>query len=139
PGTHPGEHLAKLLDIRLAGGIVDGRSPLRHDGRHDDIGRAGDGWLVQQKMTALQPRSFEMKKTFVRMIVKYHAQLFKADDMRVQSPPPDLVASGLGYIGLAVTRQHRAGHHHRSPQFSALAAKGIAAQVIDIDIVRLEY
>ena len=44
--THAVEHVAKLLQIRFAGCIVDGGLPLGHHGCHHDIGSTGYGSLI---------------------------------------------------------------------------------------------
>ena len=46
--AHPVEHFAKLLQVRLAGSVINGGGAIGHNGGHDDVGRACNGRLVQQ-------------------------------------------------------------------------------------------
>ena len=52
--AHRVEHLAKLLDIRLAGGVVDGRRSLRQHSSHNDVGRACDRRFVEKHRSAFE-------------------------------------------------------------------------------------
>ena len=54
-GTHAVEHVAKLLDIGLAGSIVDSGSTFCQDCSHNDIGRSRHRSLVKQHVGAFQP------------------------------------------------------------------------------------
>ena len=53
-GAHAVQHFAELLDIGLAGGIVNGGGAFGHYGGHYDIGCAGNGGLVQQHVCTFQ-------------------------------------------------------------------------------------
>ena len=50
--THCDQHFAELLDIRLAGRIVDYGLAFSQTCRHQDIGSAGHGSLIQKHITA---------------------------------------------------------------------------------------
>ena len=47
-GPHGVEELAELLNVGLAGSIVDGGNAPGEDSRHDDVGRAGNGRLIKE-------------------------------------------------------------------------------------------
>ena len=49
---HCDQNFAELLDIRLAGRIVNHGLAFRQAGRHQNIGSAGHGSLVQKHITA---------------------------------------------------------------------------------------
>ena len=51
-GSHPREHEAELLDVGLAGRVVDGGGASGEHCCHDDVGRAGHGGLVQEHVAA---------------------------------------------------------------------------------------
>ena len=52
--SHPVEQAAKLLNVRLAGCIINSGSAFGKHGSHHDIGCSGDGSLVQQHIIALK-------------------------------------------------------------------------------------
>ncbi len=132
-GAHAVEHPAQLLDIRLAGGIINSSNSLGHHRGHDNIGRSRNRRLVEQHVGAFQTGRFQVEEAFVGVVSKFGAQLFKTDDMGVQPAPADLLSAGFGNKGLAKTGQHGSGHHDRASQPAALLAKGFRAQVIDVD------
>ena len=51
-GSHAVEHVAELLDVGFAGGIIDGGSPLGEYGSHNNVGRTSDRSLVEQHVGA---------------------------------------------------------------------------------------
>ena len=53
-GTHAVQHLTELLQIRLAGCIVDGGSTFCKHGCHHNVGCTGYRCLVEQHVGALQ-------------------------------------------------------------------------------------
>src|ERR1700754_3526567 len=139
PRAHPGQHFTKLLDIGFAGGVVDSSGSLGHYGCHDDVGGTGDGWFIQQQVTAFQMWGFEVEKAFFGLVVELDTQLFKTDDMGIEPSPAYLIAAGFGDKGFPVACQHRTGDHDRTPEASAVVAIGFAAQVIDVYGIGLEH
>src|SRR5690606_5838168 len=45
--THAIEHIAKLLDVRLAGSVVNFRGAICHHRTHDDVGSTRHRWLIK--------------------------------------------------------------------------------------------
>ena len=134
-GSHPVEHLAELLEIRLAGSIINSGGALCQDGGHHDIGSSGDGGLVKQHIL-----SFQLLGRYFIDITFWHGievrpQAFKAQEVGVQPAASYLVASWLGNHGFTHTGQHGPDHHHRSAQLGTLLHELIALHIIQIQVV----
>ncbi len=114
-GSHLHEEPAELLDIRLAGSIIDGRSALSQNGRKDNIGSAGHRSLVEQHEAAVKPafRSLYGVKVPFSIIVEVGTELLKPDEMSIEPTASDLVASRLREHCLAESGEHRAYYHNR--------------------------
>ena len=101
--AHAVEHAAQLLDVRLAGSVVDGGGATGQDGSHNDVGRAGDGGFVEKHISPLQSsrlRGRYLIDATLRHGVEVGTKALEAKEMRVEAPPPYLVAAGLGNDGL---------------------------------------
>src|SRR5579864_7972953 len=59
--------------------------------------------------------------------------------MGIQPASADLIASRLGNECFTKTGEHRSRDHDRTSESAALFLISLAAQIIDIDRVRLEY
>ena len=115
-GTHPVEQMAELLNIRLTGRVVDGRGAFRHDSCHDDVGGTGDRCLVEQHVGAFESIAVNLINVAYLIEHKLRPEVLEAEEVRVEAPAPDLVASGLGYRSLAEAAEQRSVHQHGSAQ-----------------------
>src|SRR5690606_18280350 len=104
-GPHTVQHFTQLLQIRLAGRVIDGRGPLSQDSCHHYIRCSCNGSLVQQYIGALKLRSVDVKKMIIGIIYKLSTQLFEPEKMRIQTPATDLIASRFWNRGLTETGQ----------------------------------
>ena len=137
--AHPVEHLAQLLQVRLAGGVVDGGRAPRKDGGHHDIGRTGHGSLVQQHIAAGQPvLGGQMERTAGGVILHVGAQGDHAREVRVHAPAADLVAARLREPRVPEAAQQRSHDHHRPAERRALLHELLRLDVRRVHLVRLE-
>ena len=137
--THPVEHLAQLLQIGLAGGVVDGGRALREDRGHDDIGRTGHGGLVQQHVPARQAAvAGQVESPAVGIIVHGGSQFDHAVQVRVHPPTADLVAARLRKPGMAEPAQERSHDHHRPAERGALLHELLRLDVGGVHGIGLE-
>ena len=116
--SHAAEHLAELLQVGLAGSVVDGCGALGHNGSHKDVGRARDGGLVEQHIGPSQsPRlggrscGRDLVDVMLGHITEVCPQSLESQEMGVEAPPSNLVATGLGNDSLAHACQQRSDHH----------------------------
>ncbi len=137
-GAHAVEQVAELLDVRLAGGVVDGGGAGGHDGGHDDVGRTRDRSLVEEHVGALQPFGLDVVDVLLIVVDELGAKVLEAEEMGVEAPPPYLVAAGLGNGCLAETAEQRPNHQHRTAQRRAFLDEVAAVEVVEVDVVGLE-
>src|SRR5690606_6683821 len=133
-GAHAVEHLAELLQVGLAGRVVDRGGSFGQHGGHHHVGRAREGCLIQQQVGAAKPRGVYLVEIRFRIVLKLGSQFLKTQKMRVQSPPPDFVAAGLGNGGFAKARQQGANNHDGSPQAASFVFELLGLKVIDVDV-----
>ena len=138
PGAHGVEHPAELLDVGLAGGVVDGGGASGQDGGHDDVGGARHAGLVQEHVCALQLVGINLIDPPLDAVVELGTQLLNADEVSVESPAPDLVASGLGHAGLVEAGEERAEGEDAAPQGCTALHELLAAQILHVEVVGLE-
>ena len=69
-GTHAVQHLAELLQVGFAGGIVNGGDAFSHHSGHHNVGRAGNGGLIQQHVGAFQRFAFHFVKLLFGHVLK---------------------------------------------------------------------
>ena len=137
--THAVEHLAKLLQVRLAGGVVDGGGAFGQHGGHHDVGRTGHGGFVQQHVSAYQAAFLrEMERTARGVIVHPGTQLDHAVQVGVHPAPTDFVAAGLGEPGMAETAQQRPHDHHRAAELGAFLHEFLRLDVGGVHGIGLE-
>ena len=70
--------------------------------------------------------------------IELRAKVFEAQEVRVQTAPTDLVATGFCHDGPAEARQQRPNHQHRASQRGTLAHELVAAEVLQIHLVGLK-
>ena len=137
---HGAEHPAKLLDIRLACGIVDGGDTASGRCGHDDIGRAGDRGFVEQHITSLEAgrRSGEHIGVSPVIIVHLGSQREKSGYVGVDFPAPYLIATRLGEEGSAEAGEHWSGEEHASAQLGRAGHKFGRLGIVEVNIVGFE-
>ena len=101
-----------MQDIGLAGGVENHRLALGEHCGHDDIGGARHGSLVQKHIASLQPASFHHIGMECGIVIYLGTKMFETNEVCVQFPAADFVASRLGNNRIPDTRQERAGKHH---------------------------
>ena len=130
--AHAVEHLAQLLQVGLAGGVVDRREALGHHGGHHDVGRTGHRCFVQQHVGSFQLAAFDHEKFVGDVEIELRTQLLEPEEVGIQPPPADFVAAGFGYVTHAEARQHGADEHHRAAQARAALPVVLRAEVVEI-------
>ena len=135
---HAVQQVAELLHVRLARGVVDDRAPLGQHRGHDDVGRARHRSLVQQHVGAPQAFGLNLVSVAVGVVVEVGAQLLDADEVRVQPPAANLVASGFGDDGAPEAGHQRPCQHHRAAQAGARLQESLALQVVQVHVRGLE-
>lgn len=81
--AHGIEQVAELLHVRLAGGIVDIGGAFGEDGRHDDVGGAGYGWLIKQDLMPDELFGAEVEEVLLFVVSEFDAEAFEAADVCV--------------------------------------------------------
>ena len=138
-GAHAVEHLAQLLEVRFAGGVVDGGGALGQHGGHHNIGRTGDGSLVQEHVSARQAAFLRQVECAAgRVVGHFGAQLHHAVQVGVYTPAADFIPAGLGEPGVAEAREQRAHHHHGATEFGALGHEFLGLDVGRVHGIGLE-
>ena len=138
-GAHGVEQTAELLDIGLTGGVVDSRLALGQHGGHDDVGRAGDGSLVEQHPGTLETLVGPDVEGAAHPIVdEVGAQLLETQEVRVQTASSDLIAARLRGHGVTVARQQRPEKHHAAPEPGRTREKIVALEIFRIERIGLK-
>ena len=102
-GTHVVEQVAQLLDVGLAGSIVDGGGALGKHRCHDDVGSAGDGGFVKKHVATFQVVGFQLKHVAAGNALETGSQPAETKEMGVEPPAANLVAARLGHHRTMVT------------------------------------
>ena len=117
--THRRQQPAKLLHMRLAGRVAQDRGPAGQRGGHNRILRRGHRSLVQQNICAAQPAARAQFKRAAAGPGERSPQMVKGEQMRVDPPPPDVVAAcRAADLERAPPRQQRP-HQVQSPADTA--------------------
>ena len=138
--AHLVEKAAELLDVRFAGSVVDGGDALGQHGGHHDVGRAGDGSLVQEHIAAFQAllRGAEVIGAHYGVVLHRGAEAHHAVEVGVHPAAADLVAAGLGEECPSETAQERSDEHHGAAQSRAAAHEFEAFDICGVNSVGLE-
>ena len=137
-GTHRIEHLAELLDVGLAGGVVDGGGALGEDGSHDDVGCTRHAGFVEEHVGALQFIGINLIHATLDAVVELGAQFLNAEEVGVEASATNLIATRLCYTGLVETGQQRTEYEDAATQGLASLHEFLTAQVFHIETVGLE-
>ena len=139
-GTHTREHTAELLEIRLAGSIVDGGGAFGADGSHDDVGGACDGGFVEQHVASLEAAvvGLDAIEMALGVVGELGAEALESDEVGVETATADLVTTGLGQEGMPEARDERTEEHDRTAQRLASTQVVVAFEVGDVDVVGAE-
>ena len=112
---------------------------MGHARRHDDVGGAGDRRFVEEHAGALEPIGRTgLEKAGLAVVGKGRAEGFEPDEVGVHAAAADFVATRLGQCAHTKTRQQRPQNHGRAAQGSTLLPEFFGAEVVEVDVVRLE-
>ena len=139
--AHRVEHLAKLLDIRLAGGVVDGCRAFCQNGSHNDVGRTRDRRFVEQHPSAakvLGVGCLDVEDISHFVVAEGRSEVLKTEEMGVESATTDFIASGLGNDGLSEACEQRADEQHRAAQRGTFPNEFVVLQIVEIQRVGLK-
>ena len=92
---HRVQGMTEPLDVGLGGRVQQASAPVGGGGRHDRGFRPGHAGLVQEDLGAPEPAR-ELQAVVRVVHGDPGAELAKGEEMRVQAPPPDLVAARTG-------------------------------------------
>ena len=136
---HRDQQSAELLHVRLAGGIVDRRRPLRQHCCHDDIGGAGHRGLLQEHILPMETLlGTEGEELRILVVVKGGPQVDESLEVGIEASASDLISSRLGDRRLAEAREQRTYQQDRSPQLATLCEKLLRVGEVKIDVISLE-
>ena len=136
--AHGVEQMAELLDIRLAGCIIDGGGSLGKHRSHDDVGSTRNRSLVEQHIAALQFPGFYLIDIALVVVHELGTQTLESQEVGVETTAAYLVATRLGDGCLATASQQRTNHQHASTQRGALSHKLQAVEIVELQLVALE-
>ena len=108
------EQFAQLLQIGLAGSVIDRRRTFRQHRRHDDIRRTGDGRLIQKHIRAFEMRSAKTVRQQFLVVLESSAEIDHSLEMGIKTTTADLISAGFGISDFSQTRQERADEHDRT-------------------------
>ena len=94
--THAVEHVAKLLQVRFAGSIVNRGFSFGHHCGHDDVGGTRYGCFIQEHVGTLQVFPVDVEDLVFGIVAKLGAELLKAKKVGIHTPSADLISSRLG-------------------------------------------
>ena len=110
--AHRIEQDGKVLDMRLAGGVVDFRRALGERGRHQDVLRRGDAGFVQHdERPRKSARRLYRKDAPTAFYLR--AERFKTFEVGIQAAMPDAVATGRRQGDAARAGEERSREQHR--------------------------
>jgi len=116
-GAEGVEEVAQVLDVRFAGGVLDGGVTLGEHGGHDQVLGAGHGRLVHEHHRSLE-RSGPEPVTVQEAVGG--AESLESMHVGIDPAPPDHVTTRWGEVDLAEAGQGRAGQQDRSPDDAGL-------------------
>ena len=139
--THLHKHPAKLLQVWLAGSIIDSGLTFRKTCSHDDIGCTGHRRLIQKHVLSLQRLAFrhmEIERLLVEVILLRRTEIHETHDMGIHPATADLIPAWLREKRTSETGQKRSNDHNGTTQLRALAHEVRTCDIISIDLVGLE-
>ena len=125
--THAVEHAAQLLDIGLAGGVIDLGSAFRQNGRHHYIGCSGNRDFIHQDVGALQMRRCYVVLAMVATNGKSGSEHFQPQEMGVEAAAADLVSTRFGQDRPAEAGQQGCDEHDRAADAPGQAVRLVTA------------
>ena len=138
-GAHAVEHLAKLLDVGLAGGVVDGCGALCKHCSHHYVGGTGDGGFVKEHVSA-RKTAFrgEVERPALRVILHICAKVTHTVKVGIYPAAADFITARLREPRVAETAEERAHHHHAAAEFGALGDEFLRLNVGGVHFIGLE-
>ena len=137
-GSHGVEHAAELLDVGLAGCVVDGGDAFGKNGRHDDVGCACDAGFIEQHVFACEFWCGDVIDIMFAVVCEVCSEFVYADEMGVKAASAYLVPTWFGYAGSVETSEQWAEHEDAASQLGASLCELHASEVVHVEIVRLE-
>ena len=110
---------------------------MGHARRHDNVGGAGDRRFVEEHVGRAHRRT-GLEKAGLAVVGEGRAEGFKPDEVGVHAAAADFVATRLGQCAHTKTRQQRPQNHGRAAQGTTLLPEFFGAEIVEIDVVRLE-
>ena len=92
-GSHGVEHAAELLNVRLAGCVVDCCRTFGKDGGHDDVCRTCDRGFVEQHVRTVQTFSRKFINAAFGVLGELRTQFLETEEMGVETAAADFIAS----------------------------------------------
>ena len=137
--AHTVEHLAKLLDIGLTGGVVDGCGALcKHCGHHN-VGCTGNRGFFQEHVSACKTAlRGKVESPALRVILHPGAKVTHAVKVGVHPAAADFITARLREPRMAEPAQERAHHHHASAKLGAFFHKLLSLNVGCVHFIGLE-
>ena len=139
--THPHQHLAQLLEVWLAGCIIDGSHAFSQSCSHHDVGSTGNRRFVQKHIAALELpalRHVEIEGLLIHVVLLFGTEVHEAYDVRIDPAAANLVSARLREIRPAETGEERSYDHHGATELGTLRHKVSAHHIFGIDLVSLE-
>ena len=137
-GTHAVEHLTQLLQVGLARSVVDGGATFGQYCRHDDVCSTRNRSLIQEHVCTLKALCLNGVELVADIEVEVCTELLEAEEVRIEAPTANLIATGLRHEAHAEAGQQRANHHHRATQLTATLVVVRRAQVVEVNLVGLQ-
>ena len=138
-GAHTVEHLAQLLQVGFAGGVVNGGGALCEDCRHYDIGRTGDGGLVQEHIAPGKAAvGGKVEGPAGGVVLHIGPELYHTVQVGVYPAAAYLVSSGFGEPGVAEAGEQRSHDHHGAAQLGAVLHEFLGLDIAGVHFIGLE-
>ena len=137
--AHAVDHLAQLLQVRLAGRVVNRGRALGQRRRHDNVCGARHRCLVEQHVGARQSVwGTGIEEPRCCIVAELCAELLESNEVGVHAAAANFVASRSRDGTHAKAAQHRSENHHGPAQRAAFGAERVRFEVVEVDVVRLE-
>jgi len=137
-GAHCVEHSAELLNVGFASGVIDGGDALGEHSGHDDVGGAGHTGFVEEHVGALQFVGIDFIHAILDAVVEFGTELLNTDEVGVESPTSNLVASRFCHAGFVEAGEERTEGEDAASQGGASLHEFLTAQILHVEVVGLE-
>ena len=128
-----------MLDVWFAGGIVDGGGAFGEDGCHDDVGCAGDAGFIEQHVFACELWGCDVIDIKLAVVFEDGSEFVYAHEMGVEASSSNLVSSWFCHACFVESSEEGTEHENAASEFGASLYELLAAEVVDVEVVRLEF